>query len=350
MPIARAAAQDRAPLKDLTNTKLDDFFVRPVEPKKDAKTGFIVGGKNSTELINGLMEINGRTIAALEKQMRPGAPGLEGSKAGFLGNDEKLLEVMAADNRYVVEELGLTHQELARHLVVMAAVGSKLDNQEFLYHGRRFKVTGMNIATVGAQLSPFGDRTLGRHIPEVVNLDNKKQIQYSLLVPQMIDRYGFYEGKGTPYRVDPRRVVEVFDFLAMQSELNKLQGLWQTSPGGMVHRDGKQVISQPGIDGPCFFVQGDRLIWLDKDGKPSGEELMIKLDPTADPKRITFTPVGDGKKKPMHGIYVVEGASLRLHVGLDGGPAPKQFLELNNPVKGLDGREWLVGRKKLQGK
>jgi hypothetical protein len=36
---------------------------------------------------------------------------------------------------------------------------------------------------------------------------------YSLLVPEMIVRYGFYEGKGTPYRVDPRDVLEVFDFL-----------------------------------------------------------------------------------------------------------------------------------------
>jgi hypothetical protein len=29
----------------------------------------------------------------------------------------------------------------------------------------------------------------------------------------MIERYGFYEGKGTPYRVEPRQVIEVFDFL-----------------------------------------------------------------------------------------------------------------------------------------
>jgi hypothetical protein len=30
----------------------------------------------------------------------------------------------------------------------------------------------------------------------------------------MIRRYGFYEGKGTPYRVDPRKVLEVLDFLS----------------------------------------------------------------------------------------------------------------------------------------
>ena len=47
----------------------------------------------------------------------------------------------------------------------------------------------------------------------VENLDNGKKINYSCLVPFMIERYGFYEGKGTPYRVEPRDVIEVFDFL-----------------------------------------------------------------------------------------------------------------------------------------
>ena len=50
------------------------------------------------------------------------------------------------------------------------------------------------------------------------NLDNGKMLGYALLVPHMIERYGFYEGKGTPYRVDPRIVVEVFDFLQLTTK------------------------------------------------------------------------------------------------------------------------------------
>jgi hypothetical protein len=34
----------------------------------------------------------------------------------------------------------------------------------------------------------------------------------------MIERYGLYEGKGTPYRVEPRRVLEVFDFVKRKDE------------------------------------------------------------------------------------------------------------------------------------
>ena len=47
----------------------------------------------------------------------------------------------------------------------------------------------------------------------LTNLDNGKELQYSGLVPLMIERYGFYEGKGTPYRVEPSEVLEVFPFL-----------------------------------------------------------------------------------------------------------------------------------------
>jgi hypothetical protein len=38
-------------------------------------------------------------------------------------------------------------------------------------------------------------------------------VVFSLLVPEMVERYGFYEGKGTLYRVDLRAAVDVLDFL-----------------------------------------------------------------------------------------------------------------------------------------
>ncbi len=145
-----------------------------------------------------------------------------------------------------------------------------------------------------------------------------------------------------------------------QAELKKLQGLWQHVPGGMHHQDGAQVVRGPAGDGPCFFIHGDKLIWLDKEGKPSGEGETVTLDPTADPKRIKFTRKDQGGKEHVlrEGIYscspVREGESaadsLTIHLALEGKPVPKRFLELNKPVEGVDGREWLVGRYKLQGK
>ncbi len=184
--------------------------VKPVPAVKDPKTGFIVGGKNSTDLIAKLPEIAGKPIADLEAVMRPGAL----STAGFLGKEERLLDVLTADNRHVVEELKLTHQDLARPLLILGAVAARdavKEPKEVVYHGKKFRVKATIFkATVR---SPFEDGTKTSCETTVENLGNGKKVTYSLLVPQMIERYGFYEGKGTRFRVEPRTIVEVFDFL-----------------------------------------------------------------------------------------------------------------------------------------
>jgi hypothetical protein len=216
----KAPADDKLP--DLAMfIDLGKYYVKPVLPRKDARTGFVIGGVNETALIRGLKELNSRTIVDLEKDMRPGATTEVGSASGFLGPDEKLLDVMAMDNQYVVDEVGLTHQELATHLHAMATIGfwqfeQKKAASTFVYRGRRFKVTFLH--TKGTQPSPFLDDTESGSNATVQNLDSGKTLQYSLLVPHMIERYGFYEGKGTSYRVDPRKVVEVFDFLVKQPQ------------------------------------------------------------------------------------------------------------------------------------
>lgn len=211
-PPAGDRQPDLAPFLELAR-----YYVHPAEPKKDPKTGFVVGGKNDTALIKTLKEINGRPIADLEADMRPGAKSEVGSAAGFLGPDEKLLDVLAADNRYVVDELGLTHQELAKHLHAIGAIGRwqvwehRTFSYEFVYHGRRFKAE--TVVTKGFQPSPFLDGIQSGTNVTVENLDAGKKMTYGLLVPYLIERYGFYEGKGTSYRVEPSTVLEVFDFL-----------------------------------------------------------------------------------------------------------------------------------------
>jgi hypothetical protein len=207
-----APGQEKVALKDFTDMNLEDYGIKLIKSQKDAKTGFIVGGKNATERIKTLTEINGLSIRALEKAMRPGAA----STKGFLGKEEKLLEVLADDNQFVVEEHGLTHQELARHLHAMGAIWewqtkNKQADRPFLYHGRKFQVKGH--ASLGSQPSPFDDDTRSGSNVVVTNLTSGKEVGYGLLVPFMVERYGFYEGHNTPYRLEPRRVLDVFDFL-----------------------------------------------------------------------------------------------------------------------------------------
>jgi hypothetical protein len=203
--------------KDYKHVPLDKIGVRTVKPTVDPKTGFIIGGKNATSLIRKLTEINGRKIADLEKDMRPGAigDGFIGSTKGFLGKEEKLLDVLAMDNELIVDKLGLTHQQMALPLLIAAAIGDKNRFQReptpFRYHGQDYRIK--MICYKGYQFSPFYDKTATSCDAELENLTAKKKLKYSPLVPQMIERYGFYEGKGTPYRVEPAEVLEVFPFL-----------------------------------------------------------------------------------------------------------------------------------------
>lgn len=209
--LAQGGPKKDAEVKDYTDVKPESLGVKPVEPTKDPKTGFLVGGKNPTELIRKLTEINGRRIDVLERDMRP----KKLSKAGFLGADEKLLDVLAMDNDYVLGELGLTHQELARHLHVIGVIARGATNNDqwvtFRYHGQTFRAQ-LQCAR-GYQDSPFQDDTKANCNATLENVATGKKLVYSLLVPMMMERYGFYEGKGTPYRVEPRQIVEVLGFL-----------------------------------------------------------------------------------------------------------------------------------------
>ncbi len=208
--------------KDYKNVDPIDLGVQPVPLKTDPKTGFKVGGKNPTDLVAKLSEINGRPIAELEADMRPGAQTEVGSAKGFLGPEESLLKILATDNAFVVDELGLTHQELARHLRVLTAIGLKrvLEAEKadkpsasdpFLYHGRRFQTSFVFYR--GYQLSPFKDGTKTDTNATLTNVDSGKTIKFSLLVPEMMERYGFYEGTETPYRLNPSDITAVLDFL-----------------------------------------------------------------------------------------------------------------------------------------
>jgi hypothetical protein len=198
------AAMGKEPEKPRDYSSID---IKQFEPQKDEKTGFVVGGKNDTSLIQSLTELNGRTIDSLEKDMRPGAWAAK----GFLGGSDSLIETLAADNRLIVDQLGLTHQELARHLRGLAQAAEQAKGQEFLYHGRRFK--GSIRLSRWYQPSPFRDGTQTNTLAIVDNLNADKRLEFSLLMPDLIERYGFYEGTGTPYRLDPRKIVEFLDFL-----------------------------------------------------------------------------------------------------------------------------------------
>jgi hypothetical protein len=177
-------------------TEQDDVF----PPQKDQLTDFILGGKNPTALIRELPQITGVRIADLEARMRQGPDHL-------LGEKESLLEVLAAQNQ-LVDELGLSHQELAKPLKVVAQAKSKYVR----YRDRRYTVSFRRWNDYWS--SPFNDGLKsGLTEVDVQNMENGRFIRFHILLPKLIERYGFYGGLEGRHRLDPHDVVEVFDFL-----------------------------------------------------------------------------------------------------------------------------------------
>lgn len=186
--------------------------LKPLEAVVE-RSGFKIGGVNETSLIRTLTRINGVSIRDLEEMMSSD----RFSVSGFLGKRESLLAVLAEDNDFV-RSRGLTHQEIALHLKYLVALfqhiipnSSEENHFTFVYHGREYRL-GWEFF-MGDQGSPFNDGTKASGDMHVTNLKNGKRIFFSLLLPEMIERYGFYEGRGTRYRLDPSQILEVFDFL-----------------------------------------------------------------------------------------------------------------------------------------
>jgi hypothetical protein len=79
--------------------------------------------------------------------------------------------------------------------------------------GRLLKTIDSRCSAIACQ-SPFSVRTSVRNVERPCqNLSNGTTLKFSGLIPHTVERYGFHEGKGTPYRVDPREIIEVLDFL-----------------------------------------------------------------------------------------------------------------------------------------
>jgi hypothetical protein len=142
--------------------------------------------------------------------MRPGDD--PSSSVGFLGKKESLIEVLAKDNDTVLG-MGLTHQKLADFLHYVSKNNSP---DGFEYNGRKY--VGKYNAMMGDQGSPFQDGTSGGVNHSIVCLEDGATISFSALLPFMIDRYGFYEGKGTGYRLDPKEVAETAGFIPQPKE------------------------------------------------------------------------------------------------------------------------------------
>lgn len=191
----------------------DETLYSPVPSSVDPG-GLVIAGDNSSDVIRDLTSINGLSIPELEQLMRPRNKDKRSSVAGFLGADESLIDLLVEDNDFV-HSLGLTHRELAIPLLQLfrKALGNRKESppgsNQYIAN---FSHAGINWSVKmqfwdGLQHSPFNDETSASSDYVITNVDNGHILNVPELVPTMIERYGFYEGHGTNYRVSPQDIV-----------------------------------------------------------------------------------------------------------------------------------------------
>ena len=192
--------------------------------------GFRVGCSNTQQAIEAAEGIGGNSFAELSARMQPlssvkahrtldlaaGGASMEWhdySVAGFLKRGGELKSQLSADNRIVLDLLGMSHQELVKPLLkavrllrdARKRIGIPLRVLRFHFGGRDFSLTHSH--TSGCQQSPFLDGTSSGDCFCLVNEETRSQLRFEGLAPVMAFRYGFYQDSA--YRLDPTEVKRV---------------------------------------------------------------------------------------------------------------------------------------------
>jgi len=139
------------------------------------------------------------------QNMQPGVITLE----GFLGTDRRDLQEILEDDNGIVKRMHLTHQRIAHRMSEFREKGEK-GLGEFISVGPHFEV---RVDTVRGKLPcPFQHPGIYRKANTTVrNTRLGREITYTDLHIHMIEVHGFYEGKGSRFRLEPKELAEILE-------------------------------------------------------------------------------------------------------------------------------------------
>ena len=128
---------------------------------------------------------------------------------GFLGADtRKLVDILIEDDAEV-RRLGVTHESIARRMLDLKQAG-EAGLGEFIAVEDSLEV---KVDSVRGKLPcPFGDPGIfGKVNTTVRNLRKKKEVTFTDLHIHMIWAHGFYEGKGSRFRLEPAELIDILE-------------------------------------------------------------------------------------------------------------------------------------------
>lgn len=130
---------------------------------------------------------------------------------GFLGDDERNLLDIIREDESKVKELGLTNETIADKLEILMKQGER-------GFGSPVKVDDRFVVIVeesrGYIPCPFRHGHLSKKVNvNVRNITLKEEIDYSPISIHLIREHGFYQGKGSTYRLDPEMLARMLELI-----------------------------------------------------------------------------------------------------------------------------------------
>jgi hypothetical protein len=159
-------------------------------------------------------ELSKLSVTELESRMRPGVL----SQGGFLGENERLADVLARDSQ-TLAELGVTHEGLAGKLGALVRMGEAASHSTRRIGHFEVQVT----VYCGFQMCPWSPDihssqcTAGDGIQFgsldwcIRNVRSGQEMCGPGLIVHLIRDHHFFEGFGSPYRVDPRGLARLLE-------------------------------------------------------------------------------------------------------------------------------------------
>ncbi|NLO37677.1 MAG: hypothetical protein GX112_15195 [Clostridiaceae bacterium] len=136
----------------------------------------------------------------IEENLKPGAFSAD----GFLGTDTRSLADIIRDDQALVLSLGLTHQAIARQLSALTALGLPSLGAP-VPSGDHLEVVVTDYR--GFIPCPFRDYVREeKRLTVCRDRRTGETIRWTDLNVHMIAAHGFYEGRGSPFRVEPAAV------------------------------------------------------------------------------------------------------------------------------------------------
>lgn len=141
----------------------------------------------------------------IQARMKSGVITLE----GFLGPDERnLIDILVEDDAEV-KRMGLTHEKIAARMQEMREAG-KDGLGDLISVAPHYEIS-VDIRR-GKLACPFGHRGLVRKSMILVkNLEKDREITFTDMNIHMIGEHGFYQGKGSSFRMDIGDLVDILD-------------------------------------------------------------------------------------------------------------------------------------------